>query len=167
MPQLLALGQERKPNTKSSRDFYHPQVTMPLCETKTTTMSIKSTIAALAASPFLLSTAAFAGPYVNVEANASYPDGDYASATTDVHVGYEGSASEGKIAYYVQGGPALVHTESDGDTETELSGKVGASIAATEDLSFYGEIAGISAGEDSDGDNIIDWGAKVGAKFVF
>jgi len=31
-------------------------------------MSIKSTIAAVAASPFLLAGAAFAGPYVNIEA---------------------------------------------------------------------------------------------------
>tara|TARA_B100000131_G_scaffold316323_1_gene356216 strand:- start:798 stop:1190 length:393 start_codon:yes stop_codon:yes gene_type:complete len=130
-------------------------------------MSIKSTIAALAATPLLFSGAAFAGPYVNVEANATYPDGDYSSATTDVHIGYEGSTTDGKLAYYVQGGPALVHTESTDDTETELSGKVGVSYAATEDLAVYGEIAGIGAGEDSSGDNIIDWGAKIGAKFVF
>ena len=130
-------------------------------------MSIKSTIAAVAASPFLLAGAAFAGPYVNVESNLSYPDGDYSSATTDVHIGYEGNTTDGKIAYYVQGGPALAHSESTDDTETELSGKVGASIAATEDLAFYGEVSGISAGEDSAGDNIINWGAKVGAKFVF
>jgi len=130
-------------------------------------MSIKSTIAAIAASPFLLAGAAFAGPYVNVESNLSYPDGDYSSATSDVHVGYEGSTTDGKIAYYVQGGPSLVHSESSDDTETELSGKVGASIAATDDLAFYGEVSGISAGEDSAGDNIVNWGAKVGAKFVF
>ena len=37
----------------------------------------KSTIAAVAASPFLLSGAAFAGPYVNLEATGSYPDGAY------------------------------------------------------------------------------------------
>ena len=130
-------------------------------------MSIKSTIAAIAASPFLLAGAAFAGPYVNVESNLSYPDGDYSSATTDVHIGYEGSTTEGKIAYYVQGGPSLVHSDSTDDTETELSGKLGASIAATEDLAFYGEISGISAGEDAAGDNIVNWGAKAGVKFVF
>ena len=53
-------------------------------------MSIKSTIAAVAASPFLLAGAAFAGPYVNVESNLSYPDGEYSSASTDAHIGYEG-----------------------------------------------------------------------------
>ena len=129
-------------------------------------MSIKSTLAAAAAAPFLLSSAAFAGHYVNVEANASYPDGDYTGATTDVAVGFEGATSEGKIAYYIQGGPAFVHTESTDDTETQFSGKVGASVAATEDLSVYAEVSGIS-NEDATGDDIIDFGGKIGAKFVF
>ena len=129
-------------------------------------MSIKSTIAALAASPFLFAGAAFAGPYVNVEANASYPDGDYTGATTDVAVGFEGTASEGKIAYYIQGGPAFVHSESADDTETEFSGKAGASLAVNEDLSVYAEISGISD-EDSTGDDIVNFGGKIGAKFVF
>ena len=128
-------------------------------------MSIKSTIAAVAASPFLLAGAAFAGPYVNVESNLSYPDGDYSSATTEVHIGYEGG--EGKVAYYVQGGPSLNHADSTDDTETEFSGKVGLSVAATESLGVYGELSGASNGEDSDGDNIVDWGAKRGAKFTF
>ena len=129
-------------------------------------MSIKSTIAALAASPFLFAGAAFAGPYVNVEANASYPDGAYTGATTDVAVGFEGTASEGKIAYYIQGGPAFVHSETADDTETEFSGKAGASLAVSEDLSVYGEISGISD-EDAAGDDIINFGGKIGAKFVF
>ena len=130
-------------------------------------MSIKSTIAAVAASPFLLAGAAFAGPYVNVESNLSYPDGEYSSATSDLHIGYEGSTSEGKLAYYIQGGPSLVHSDTTDENETELSGKIGASISATDDLAFYGEISGISAGEDSAGDNVVNWGGKVGAKFVF
>ena len=129
-------------------------------------MSIKSTIAALAASPFLFAGAAFAGPYVNVEANASYPDGEYTGATTDVAVGFDGTASEGKIAYYIQGGPAFVHSEAADDTETEFSGKAGASLAVNEDLSVYGEISGIS-NEDAAGEDIIDFGGKIGAKFVF
>ena len=128
-------------------------------------MSIKSTLAAAAAAPFLLSSAAFAGPYVNVETNASYPDGDYTGATTDVAVGIEGTTEEGKIAYYIQGGPAFVHTESTDDTETELSGKVGASVAVNEDLSIYGELSGISA--EKNNDDVINFGGKIGAKFVF
>ena len=62
-----------------------------LRDTLKTIMSIKSTIAAVAASPFLLAGAAFAGPYVNIEANGSYPDGDYTGATTDLAVGFEGT----------------------------------------------------------------------------
>ena len=129
-------------------------------------MTIKSTIAAVAASPFLFAGAAFAGPYVNVESNLSYPDGDYTGATTDVAGGFDGSTSEGKIAYYIQGGPAFVHSESADDTETEFSGKAGASLAVNEDLSVYAEISGISD-EDSTGDDIVNFGGKIGAKFVF
>ena len=125
-------------------------------------MSIKSTIAAVAASPFLLAGAAFAGPYVNVESNISYPDGDYSGATTDLHIGYEGQASE-KVAYYVQGGPALVNSDAE-DGDTQLSGKVGASVDATEKLNVYGEVAVITTPDD-DVDN--DWSTKLGAKYSF
>ena len=129
-------------------------------------MSIKSTIAAIFAAPFVLSSAAFAGPYVNLESNASYPDGDYTGATTDLAIGFEGSTSEGKVAYYIQGGPSFVHSEAADDTETEFSGKVGASVAVSDDLSVYGEVSGISD-EDSAGDDIVNFGGKIGAKFVF
>ena len=129
-------------------------------------MSIKSTIAAIAASPFLLAGAAFAGPYVNVESNISYPDGEYSAAATDLHIGYEGSLSE-TADFYVQGGPSLNHSETADDTETEISGKIGASVPVSEDLGVYAEISGATAGEDSDGDTIRNWGAKLGAKFTF
>ena len=59
-----------------------------------------------------------------------------------------------------------VHTESSDDTETEFSGKAGASVAVNEDLSIYGELSGISS-EDSTGDDIVNFGGKIGAKFVF
>ena len=129
-------------------------------------MSIKSTIAAVAASPFLLAGAAFAGPYVNVESNLSYPDGDYSGATTDLAIGYEGTTSEGKVAYYVQGGPAFIHDEATDDTETQFSGKLGASVGVSEDLAVYAEVSGISD-EDASGDDIINFGGKLGAKFTF
>ena len=129
-------------------------------------MSIKSTIAAVFAAPFLLSSAAFAGPYVNVEANASYPDGEYTTATTDIHFGFDGATEDGKVAYYVQGGPAFQHTESTDDTETELSGKVGVSVAVADSADLYGEISGIT-NEDSSGDSIVDFGGKIGVKYTF
>ena len=129
-------------------------------------MSIKSTIAAVAASPFLLAGAAFAGPYVNVESNLSYPDGDYSGATTDLAIGYEGTTSEGKVAYYVQGGPAFIHDEATDDTETQFSAKLGASVGLSEDLAVYAEVSGISD-EDASGADIINFGGKLGAKFTF
>ena len=128
-------------------------------------MSIKSTIAAVAASPFLLAGAAFAGPYVNVESNLSYPDGDYSCATTDLHIGFEGPLSE-KVSWYVQGGPSFVAVDGTDGSEGEFSGKAGISIAATDSLGVYGEISGITT-EDSSGDDEVNWGAKLGAKFVF
>ena len=104
---------------------------------------------------------AIAGPYVNVESNASYTGSDYKSRTTDFHVGYEGS--EGALDYYIQGGPALVKSDAvDGDTQ--LSCKVGASVDATEKLNVYGEVAVITTPDD-DVDN--DWSTKLGAKYSF
>ena len=126
-------------------------------------MSIKPLIAAVAAAP-LFAGAAFAGPYVNVESNLSYPDGDYSDGTTDLHVGYEGSTD--KVSYYIQAGPGFVHTDSTDDTETELSGKVGLSVAVADGADIYGEISGIT-NEDSSGDDIIDFGGKLGVKYVF
>ena len=128
-------------------------------------MSIKSTIAAVAASPFLLAGAAFAGPYVNVESNISYPDGDYSSATTDLHIGYEGSLTE-SADFYAQIGPQFGAVDGTDGTETEFSGKVGLSVAATDSFGVYGELAGVTD-EASNGDDEIDWSAKIGGKFTF
>ena len=127
-------------------------------------MSIKSTIAALAASPFLFAGAAFAGPYVNVESNISYPDGDYSGASTDLHIGYEGALGE-KADFYVQGGPSFVAVDGTDGSEGELSGKVGVSVAATDALGGYGELSGVTA--EANNDDVVNWGAKIGAKFTF
>ena len=124
-------------------------------------MSIKSTIAAIAASPFLLAGAAFAGPYVNVESNASLTGSNYTGATTDVHLGYEGNA--GELGYYVQGGPAVIAVDGTAGTDTQFSGKAGASFAASENLGLYGEFSFLTAEGNTDN----GYGAKVGAKWSF
>ena len=124
----------------------------------------KPLIAAVAAAP-LFAASAFAGPYVNVEANASYPDGEYTTATTDLHIGYAGSTEDGKLGYYAQVGPGFVHTEADDETVTEISGKVGVTVAATDSLGVYGEISGVTA--EKNNDDVLNWGAKLGAKFTF
>ena len=123
-------------------------------------MSIKSTIAAVAASPFLLAGAAFAGPYVNLEANGSYPDGDYTSGNLEAQIGYEGGAD--KFGYYVSVGPTVAHTESADDFgDVEIAGYVGATYQVADNTGLYGEVYGATADDD------IDFSGKVGVKFTF
>ena len=125
-------------------------------------MSIKSTIAAVAASPFLFAGAAFAGPYVNLEANGSYHGGDYTSGNLEAQVGYEGTTTGG-LDWYVSAGPTVSHTESSDDFgDVELAGYLGASKSLTESVSAYGEVYGQTTASD---DN--DFSGKVGVKFVF
>ena len=117
---------------------------------------IKSTIAAVAATPLLVSGAAFAGPYVNLEATGSYPDGAYTSGGLEAVVGYEGK-TPGGIGWYVSGGPTVTHTEAaDEFGDVEFVGYLGGSYDK-----FYGEISGVTAEDD------VDWSAKAGVKFTF
>jgi len=122
---------------------------------------IKSVFAATAALS-MSAGAAFAGPYVNVESNAGWTGADYAGATTDLHVGWEGPIGE-STSYYIQGGASYVAPDG-GDAETVPSGKAGISLAATEALGVYGEVSFIGSGDDD-----IDrgYGAKLGVKYSF
>tara|TARA_Y100001970_G_scaffold151651_1_gene185738 strand:+ start:4933 stop:5304 length:372 start_codon:yes stop_codon:yes gene_type:complete len=123
-------------------------------------MSIKSTIAAVAASPFLLAGAAFAGPYVNLEANGSYPDGDYTSGNLEAQIGYEGGAD--KFGYYVSVGPTVAHTESADDFgDVEIAGYLGGTYQVADNAGLYGEVYGATNDDD------IDFSGKVGVKFTF
>ncbi|AIX25784.1 DUF680 domain-containing protein [Synechococcus phage ACG-2014d] len=67
---------------------------------------IKSVFAATAALS-VSAGAAFAGPYVNVEANSGFTGSSYNGTATDLHVGYEGAIGE-NASYYVQGGATVV-----------------------------------------------------------
>ena len=116
----------------------------------------KTSIAALAAAPLLASGAAFAGPYVNLEATGSYPDGAYSSGGLEAVVGYEGSTESG-IGWYVSGGPTVTHTETtDEFGDVELIGYVGGAYDK-----FYGELSAVT------NEDLVDWGAKAGVKFTF
>ena len=110
-----------------------------------------------------LATPATAGVYVNVEANSSLTGADYTSTTTDVHVGYEGGNDS--ASFYVQGGPAIVSVDGADEADTRISGKLGGSIAATDRVDVYGEIALLTADEDTDDDTA--WATKVGVKYAF
>jgi outer membrane autotransporter protein len=118
----------------------------------------KSVFAATAALS-MSAGAAVAGPYVNVETNAGWVGDDYSGAVTDLHVGYEGPLGD-NAAWYVQGGPAIVAVDG-ADTETEFSGKAGASVGITDELSAYGEISFLTGDDDT---NV---GGKLGVKYAF
>ena len=125
----------------------------------------KTAIASLAAAAAVAApSAALAGPYVNVESNASWAGDNYTGATTDLHIGYEGELGAG--SFYVQGGPAIV--AADGvETETRFSGKVGAGIPVSEAVGVYGELAFITADDEGlFGDNLA-LGGKLGVKYNF
>jgi len=114
---------------------------------------------ALVLATTLVSTPAMAGAYVNVESNSAYTGSDYTSRTTDLHVGWEGDI--GKLGYYIQGGPSL--TAADGvDGTSNLSGKLGGSVAATEKLGVYGELSFAQAEVGDTG-----YGTKLGVKYSF
>jgi hypothetical protein len=120
---------------------------------------IKSVFAATAALSMSVG-AALAGPYVNVESNAGWTGDNYTGATTDVHVGYEGSI--GAAGYYVQAGPAIVAVDG-ADTETEFSGKAGLGVPVTDALGIYGELSFLTAEDDDD----FGLGGKLGVKYNF
>jgi len=114
---------------------------------------------ALALAATIVSTPAMAGPYVNVESNSTSVGTNFQSRATDLHIGYENNL--GDLAYYVQGGKTI--NAADGvDSDSNFSGKIGGSVAATERLGVYGELA-VTAVEDADN----NFGTKLGAKYSF
>ena len=114
---------------------------------------------ALALAASIASAPAMAGVYINAESNGSYTGNNFTSRTTDLHIGYEDSV--GKLGYYIQGGPAF--TSPDGaDGNTNFSGKLGGSIAASEKFDVYGEVSFLT---DETADTA--YGTKIGAKFKF
>ncbi len=124
---------------------------------------MKAFIAAAAAAP-LFAAPAFAGPYVNIESNSGFTGTDYDSTLLETHVGVEGALGE-NAGWYVQGGPAIVMPDN-GDTTTELSGKVGISVDVTESLNAYGEVAAITT-EEINFDEDLNVGVKLGLKYSF
>ena len=125
---------------------------------------IKSVFAALAAAP-LFAGAAMAGPYVNVETNAGWAGDDYTGATTDLHVGYEGTIGDGTANWYVQGGPSIVSPDG-AEAETRYSGKVGVGASLSSSVGIYGELSAATAGTDFSTEDL-NVGGKLGLKYTF
>ena len=111
-------------------------------------------ILAILPAAFVAATPAFAGPYVNVEANSGWSGTDYGGTVIDNHVGYEGNN------WYIQGGPSIVSPDG-GDSTVELSGKAGGSVPLSDKLGAYGEVSFIT------GDDNNNYGTKLGLKYSF
>ena len=118
------------------------------------------TFALALATTTLASAPAFAGTYINTEVNNGYYGSEYIGRSVELHVGAEGT--NGKVDYFVQGGPALVAIDGIDGTETELSGKVGGTYNISTATSLYGEFAGVTNGDLDNSYNL-----KVGAKYKF
>ena len=125
----------------------------------------KSVFAAAAVAVAFAPAAALAGPYVNIESNSGFGGSDYDSTLLETHVGYESPLGE-SASWYIQGGPALSFVDGEEDSTTELSGKVGLSVALTEELSAYGEVAAITT-EEIDFDEDLNANVKLGVKYSF
>jgi hypothetical protein len=146
--------------TRGSRSLFHPWDT-PRDILKGKFSMIKNVFAATAAL-FASAGAAFAGPYVNVEANSGWTGSDYSGTATDLHLGYEGAIGE-SASYYVQGGASVVSPDS-GESDTVPSGKAGVGLSLTDALGAYGEVSFVGSG-DSDVDR--GYGTKLGLKYNF
>ena len=119
---------------------------------------IKTLIASgVAVSAAALASPALADVYVNPEFNGGSYGDDWLGGTLNLDVGFEGSS--GAYSYYIQGGPAIVMPRGE-DQEVEFAGKIGGSVQASEKVSVYGELSGITGDE-------ISVGTKVGMKYNF
>lgn len=100
---------------------------------------------------------AVAGPYVNIENNAGFVGSDFQGHTTDFHFGVEGGGDVG--SWYIQGGPSVTAPDS-GEADTILTGKLGGSVQASENISVYGELSAAF-------DDVNSYGTKAGVKYSF
>lgn len=119
---------------------------------------IKSLVFGAAAGALALAPlSATAGPYLNPEFNGATVGDDYLGGALNLDVGYEGG--EGAYSWFVQGGPAIIMPNGS-ENEVEFAGKFGGSVEVAENVSFYGELSGVT-GDD------FSWGSKLGLKYGF
>tara|TARA_Y100001963_G_scaffold69988_1_gene97446 strand:- start:17 stop:391 length:375 start_codon:yes stop_codon:yes gene_type:complete len=112
-------------------------------------------IAALSAIP------AQASPYINFERNEVYEGSSSLGSVNELHVGYKSSLGE-KANWYGQLGPAFLAPEN-GDSSTQVSGKVGLGADLTDELNAYGEFSFVTA--EGDADN--GYATKLGLTYSF
>ena len=113
----------------------------------------------------LASPAIAGGTYLNGEVNSSLPGGSYTGSTFETHVGQEFDLGEDGGVLYVQGGPAF-QVPDEGDSQTELSGKIGVKLPVSDQVTGYGEVYGITNGGVDLTENI-DVKLKAGLRYNF
>ena len=116
----------------------------------------------LIASGVAVSAAALASPaladvYLNPEFNGGIYGDDYLGGTLNLDVGYE--VSDGPYSFFIQGGPAIVMPDGV-ESEVELAGKLGGSVAVSDKASVYGELSAMTGDE-------LSVGTKLGMKYSF
>ena len=104
-------------------------------------------------------TAAIAGPYANVETNASYNGDTYGGVVTELHAGYDFGG------WSIQGGPAFVNPRGEAG-RAEFSAKVAGSTELNEDLELYGEVSAMTEDKSVSSDDL-DIGVKAGVTYTF
>ena len=118
----------------------------------------------IAAAVIAAPSAAIAGPYVQAESNSSFSASNYQGTILETHLGYASDLGDSS-SWYIQAGPAIVMPD-DGETTTELSGKVGISTDVTEQLEAYGEVSAMTT-DEMNFDEDLDFGVKAGLTFRF
>ena len=118
----------------------------------------------IAAAVIAAPAAAQAGLYTNLESNSSFSASNYQGTVLETHLGFASDLGDSS-SWYIQAGPAIVMPD-DGETTTELSGKVGISTEVTEKLEAYGEVAAMTT-EEMDWDADLDLGVKLGLTYSF
>ena len=104
---------------------------------------IKSTIAAIAAAPFL-ATAAFAGPYVESKTTAGgviTDGGTYKGAQTEIRGGYETKVGTSGLKVYGEVGPGY-EWNNGGTNEGVVVTEVGLSYPLAKQLSLKTKVTG-------------------------
>ena len=123
------------------------------------------TLAIAAAASLALASPAMAGTYLNGEVRSAFPGGSYTGSIIETHVGQEFELGDDDGVLYVQAGPAFV-VPDEGDSETELSGKIGIQLPVSDQVDAYGEVYAITNG-GVDLDQSLDVAVKAGMTYRF
>jgi hypothetical protein len=115
-----------------------------------------------AAAVSMFGSAAMADVYVNTEFNGSAVGQDWKGSTTELHIGWKGNPSENSEVF-AQVGPAFTSTDgASGSVDTDVSGKLGGTVALSDKFDLYGEVSFIT---DETEDTA--YGTKVGGTYTF